>query len=302
MDNIHMNYDAVLKDALTLFKDKTLDFLGLHGIPPITEPLSTELIGVEVNKDIIDLAFGLSDGCGLHIEEEVDLSHDDLLRFGVYHLNLNRAHKREFITVIFVKNPVKVSELRTGQLTFTPIIVRCSQLDADAILAKLKTAITNGEPFNELELIYLPLFNSINYTPTELFHESAKLITALQADDKLRQKIAALLITLAGKVVDESVLDKYLEEVKLMGNPVIDYFVKIGKEEGIKLGEERGEERGLRLGEERGEERGRNLGEERKEAETAMKMLIKGYGVQEILDITGISRERLNQIAGHEVA
>jgi hypothetical protein len=48
MDNIHMNYDAVLKDALTLFKDKTLEFLGLHDIPPITEPLNTEVKSVIV--------------------------------------------------------------------------------------------------------------------------------------------------------------------------------------------------------------------------------------------------------------
>jgi hypothetical protein len=102
--------------------------------------------------------------------------------------------------------------------------------------------------------------------------------------------------------VDETILGKYAEEVKLMGNPVIDYFVKIGKEEGIKLGEERGiklgEERGIKLG----EERGSRLGEERKETESALKMLSKGYRAQDILDITGISQERLNQIAGYIVA
>jgi hypothetical protein len=281
MDNIHTNYDAVFKDALTLFKDKTLDFLGLHDIPPITEPLSAEAVNIEVKKDIFDLVFGLQDGRGLHIEEEVDLSYDDLLRFGVYHLNLNRAHKRKFISVVFVKNPVKVSELRTGQLTFIPIIVQCSQFNADEILIKLKTSIANGEPFNELELIYLPLFNSINYTPTELFSESAKLITVLQADDRFKQKLSSLLIVLSGKVVDEAILEKYLEEVMRMGNAVIDYFIKVG--------------------EERGEERGWNHGKNQKEAESALRMLNKGYKAQDILEIIDISQERLNQIAGYEV-
>jgi hypothetical protein len=46
---------------------------------------------------------------------------------------------------------------------------------------------------------------------------------------------------------------------------------------------------------------GVKIGERRKEAETALKMLNKGYTAQDILDITGISQKRLNQIAGYEV-
>ena len=34
MDIPHTNIDAVFKESLTLFKNKTLDFLGLTGIPP----------------------------------------------------------------------------------------------------------------------------------------------------------------------------------------------------------------------------------------------------------------------------
>jgi hypothetical protein len=288
-----MNYDAVFKDALTLFKDKTLDFLGLHDIPPITEPLSTEVINIEVNKKILDLVFGLKDNSGLHIEEEVDLSNDDLLRFGSYHLNLCRAHKREFITVIFVKNPTRVSKLNTRQLSFEPIIVQCSQYNADEILVKLKKAVASGEPLNELELIYLPLFKSIYYTPTELFVESAKLIAKIQAVDTLKQKIGALLIALSNKIVDEAILEKYLEEVKQMGNVILDLFERVGEERGLKLGEERGLKLGVAIAEER---------RLREEAEMVLKMLNKGYSTPEILEITGISQERLNQIAGYEVA
>jgi hypothetical protein len=286
MNKIHRNYDAVFKDAMVLFKDKTLDFLGLQGIPPITEPLGTEVVKVEVDTNILDLTFGLQDRRGLHLEEEVDLSFDDMLRIGGYHLDLSRVYKREFITVIFVKNPVYIDKIKTEQFIFAPIIVQCSQIDADKALIKLKAAIVNGEPVNELELIYLLLFKSIKYNPTELFNESAKLITSMKVEDQHKQKIAALLIVLAGKVVDKTVLERYAEEVKRMGNAVLEYFEELGEVRGKKLGEELGEERGKKI----------------KEAETAARMLSKGYSSNDILELTGITKERLNEIAGYIVA
>jgi hypothetical protein len=289
MNKIHKNYDAVFKDALTLFKDKTLDFLGLHDIPPITEPLSAEFVDVDVKTNILDLVFGLQDSRGLHIEEEVDLTYNDLLRIGGYHLDLCRTYTREFITVIFAKNPVRINGIRTGQLTFEPVIVQCSDFDADAILEKLKTAVSGGEPVNELELIYLPLFKSVRCTPTELFTESTKLITAMRADDKAKHKMAALLIVLCGKVVDKAVLEKYAEEIRHMKNAVIEFLMKLGEEDGIKLGEERG----MKLGEER-----RKL----KETETVLKMLSRGLSSEDIIYYTGISQERLDQILSLVVA
>ena len=44
MNKIHKNYDYVFKEALSLYKDKALDFLGLTNIAPITEPLRTETV------------------------------------------------------------------------------------------------------------------------------------------------------------------------------------------------------------------------------------------------------------------
>jgi len=73
-----MNYDAVFKDAMTLFKDKSLDFLGLDGIAPITEPLATETVIIEIKRESRDLVFGTQDGRGVNFESEVDLSLDDL--------------------------------------------------------------------------------------------------------------------------------------------------------------------------------------------------------------------------------
>jgi hypothetical protein len=236
MESIHNNYDAVFKDALTLFKDKTLDFLGLHGIAPITEPLPTEAVQVEVQAEFLDLLFGTQDNRGLHLEEEVDLSLDDMYRFGGYHIKYSRTYKREFITVIFVKNPTSITEIRSPQFTFTPIIVQCSQIDADEVLAGLRSAITEGQPFNELELIYLPLFKSVQFTPTELFRESAKLVKDVRGEVNYKQKLGALLIALVHKVVDKAALNQFIEEVRGMGNVILELFKELGEKEGEKKG------------------------------------------------------------------
>ena len=67
--DIPMNYDRVFKNAVTVFKDKTLDFLGLHDIAPISEPLRTENVEIIVKSELADLTFSLKDGRGINFEE-----------------------------------------------------------------------------------------------------------------------------------------------------------------------------------------------------------------------------------------
>jgi len=272
MENLHQNYDPVFKEAMVLFKDKALDFLGLTGIAPITEPLRTESVEIEIKIAFRDLTFGLDDGRGANFENEVDLSNDDMLRFSGYNSWLSRAYKREFITVIFVKNPTKITELRTEQMHFKPIIVQCSDIDADAMLNDLQKDISAGRPINELKLVYLPLFHSVNLNPNDLFKESAKLIKELQIDDEQKRKIYALSVVLASKVVDKSTIEAVLEEVKKMGNVI------------------------LEIAESMGEKRGIVIGAERREEEIARNMLSKGFKLSDILETTGIDVDKLSEM------
>ena len=94
-----------------------------------------------------------------------------------------------------------------------------------------------------------------------MFLESADVIKSMQADDNHKQKNLALLITLAGKVVDRVQLDALAKEVTTMGNVFIEYF----------------------------EERGRLTEKE----ETARKMLVKGMDTLDFIEITGLSPECL---------
>ena len=136
------------------------------------------------------------------------------------------------------------------------------------MLGRLKADIAGGKPINELELVYLPLFNSVKFTPAELFKESAKLVKVLQTDDYSKRKIHALAALLVGKVVDKATIRAILEEVNMEGNAFVEVLEEIGTE------------------------RGRLIEKE----DIAQKMLLEGYKSSIIIKITGIDIDRLDEL------
>jgi len=263
MDVPHMNYDLGFKEAISLFKDKALDFFGIEGLASITETLATESVQVEIKSLFRDLVFATQEGKGLHFEEEINLSEDDLWRFLDYNVSLHQIHKRIFDTVIFVKEPTKLTGINLERLVFKPLIIQCSNIDADAMLDDLKRNIDEGKPINELKLVYLPLFRGRSLDSTGLFLESTQLIRTIDVEEPLRHKIFALAILIAGKIVDRDVLKKIYDEVRVMstGNVIIDVAEEYGAE--------------------------------RRAEEIAQKMLAKNMDVLDIIEVTGLSTERI---------
>jgi predicted transposase/invertase (TIGR01784 family) len=56
------------------------------------------------------------------------------------------------------------------------------------------------------------------------------------------------------------------------------------------------EKRGIKLGEERGEKRGVNKGVKEGKREDARRMKARGYPVEDIVDITGLSAEEVEKL------
>jgi len=266
----HKNYDLGFKEAMTLFKDKTLDFFGIADIGTITESLATESVEFEVKSLFRDLVFATSKGKGLHLEEEIVLSEDDLWRFLDYNVSLCRVHKRIFDTVIFVKEPTTLTGIDFERLMFKPIIVQCANIDADAMLDELKRDIEAGKPVNELKLVYLPLFKGKTLDATGLFLESAKLVRSMKAEDWLKQKVLSLAMLISGKVVDSEALNQIYDEVEMMntGNAFWDVATA----------------------------RGAINGAREKSEEVALKLLSDNFDVLDIIRYTGIDAERLKEL------
>ena len=266
IDSLH-NGDKVIKEALQLFLGKSLDFFGINYTP--TEILDTEII--ETKKSFGDKAFATAEKMGLHFESESHISKDDIIRFCSYNIDLTKKHKIPFTTIIITPKGSKQKGYNEGSINFSPIIIDLSTKNADEILKKAE----KGEHINELELIYLPLYTSKDKNKEELLEKAINIVYNSKELDK--NKIFALQILLTSTLIEKEKLIKILEDnmFKLENNPAIDYF------------ERKGEERGLR----KGEEEGKIKGKEEEKFEVAMKMLQKGFSIDDIADITNMPKE-----------
>ena len=284
LDFAHQNYDAVFKDAVSIFKDKAVDFFGIGGGVRIEESWRTEKREVRVRATFSDLTFRLSNGQGLHLEQEAVLSHDDLLRFCGYHVDLMRDYGCDFVTAILVKEPAGVTAVDTAALRFCPVIVDCSKKDGDAILAGLKKNVELGLPVNELEIIFLPLFRSVRLDPAGLFAEALAVAKKLGGDPARIEKVAALLIVVSNKLVDKDSLKSAWGEIKMLGLKVLEVAVEKGFEQGVEKGMEKGIEQGVKKGIKKGVKT------------VALNMLRRGKAVQEVCEDTGLTKKQVQEL------
>ena len=74
-------------------------------------------------------------------------------------------------------------------------------------------------------------------------------------------------------------------------------FMKLDEyNKGIEDGEARGERRGIEIGEARGERRGIEIGKHNTSLNFAKTMLKNNYSIDNIMDITGLSREEIEKL------
>ena len=74
-------------------------------------------------------------------------------------------------------------------------------------------------------------------------------------------------------------------------------FMKLDEyNKGIEDGEARGERRGIEIGEARGERRGIEIGKHNTRLNFAKTMLKNNYSIDNIMEITGLSREEIEEL------
>ena len=225
------NYDLVFKEAFSIFDNRSLAFLGID-LPPIHSFLVTEIPEVETTDDMMDLNFRLEDGSILHLEEEMNLSKRDLIRFAHYDLRLFRYYDAPVHTVVLTpaNSTSGTKVLDIGSLQYNVLQIVLSDRDGDALLSQMQNALEKGEQVNELELIFLPLMKS-ELTKTELLRKTIELEKQLPIKD-IRNKVRELTLILADKIVDKKLLDELWEELRMLK------VVKYAEEKGMERGKE----------------------------------------------------------------
>ncbi|RAK06294.1 uncharacterized protein DUF4351 [Halanaerobium saccharolyticum] len=228
------NYDFVFKDSFNLFKNDIADFLKVE-MPGIASYLETEFTEVETNTERMDLNFKLEDGSILHLEEEIEVSVDDLIRFASYDLKLYNRYRDRIRTIILcIKGyPASEAAFNAGSLGYNTTVVNMSDKDGKEKLKELKDKIEKKEKINYLDLIFLPLMKS-DQKMVKRVKETIELEDKLDADQKFKNNLAALTIVLCDKFLSSENMIELWRDRKMVK------FFKYVEEQGKKKGKEEG--------------------------------------------------------------
>ena len=183
------------------------------------------------------------------------------MRFAHYDLWLYQQYKATIRTIVLTPSSgspgTKSLDTGTIQYTIQQIILR--ERNADELLEKIRKALENGQPVNELELIFLPLMQS-RLPKNELLLETIKLEKQLP-DTTIRVKVLGLTLVVSNRIVDKKLLDEIWQEVRML--KIMQYAEEKGLEKGLVIGLEKGREEGRGKGREEGREEGLEIGLEK---------------------------------------
>jgi hypothetical protein len=209
----HDNYDVVLKDAIAAYKDKSLDFLGINS--KVTELLNTENVEVEIHKTYNDLALRLDTNTGTGMEWEADISSADLLRFAAYNVALTRKFGIPFDAIIITKKEPSKKSYIGPAMQFKPKIINLTKRSGKAALNKIRKNLAAGEVINELEIVFLPLYNHPKMTYEEIYRTIIELLPSITQDKHEQDRLLALSVLIANKFIPDDEYTKIIEVIRM---------------------------------------------------------------------------------------
>jgi hypothetical protein len=228
------NYNFVFKSSIDLFKGKSLDFFGIDGARKVTGILDMDQ---PVTFNQTDKALICDDNLSIHMEEESDISKADLKRFLFSHCwYLHHGRHDNVITVIVTNKKPRSSVFEDMSVSFHPLVVNLSDRDFEEAFDRLERHIDAGEEFNELELVYSPLYKSSKGLNVE---DKLRMTTDLVRRAKAgkhpsAEKIFALTVVLCGKFIPKATYNELWEEltVRFEDVPIIQVAEAIGAKKG----------------------------------------------------------------------
>jgi hypothetical protein len=233
------NYDVVTTWFASIFKEKTLDVLGIP-TAPIKNVSSYKPVDIMISAGMVDIVMEDIHDNAYHIEEQRNMSEEDLCRFAVYHFSAARDWNYKIYDIILIsgKSYTGKREINTPHGTYRPIFVDFTQKDGFQRLTEIKSAIDKGDTNSIIELIFLPLYGKTNHK--ELAEKVLTYEVELCRANKMSELILAATLIMSNKILDNETLNKIWKEVKM-----IDIFA-FAHEKGVKTGEKKGIKTGIK--------------------------------------------------------
>ena len=172
----------------------------------------------------------------------------------------------------------------------------------DIILADRETGQVFNPKFRQI-YIELPRFNKEEEECETDFERWIYVLKNMETFQRLPFKARKSVFEKLEQIVDIASLSKedrmkYDESIKVYRDhlAVLDFAKQEGLELGMRQGMVKGIEQGMAKGIAKGIEQGKNEGEMNERLKNARRMKTKGYPIDDIADITGLSAEEINSL------
>lgn len=267
LDITYQNYDNVFKNSFSIFKQGINDFLEID-LPEIEGFIETEFAEIETADERLDLNFRLADGSILHLEEEADISRNDLIRFASYDLKLYKRYGDEIRTIVLCVNGFQdsLAGFDTNSLEYSTTVVDMSERDGDSKIEEISQKIEAGEEVNILELIFLPLMNS-DKKMSKRVKKAIDLEQEVNLPEIMQSKVVALTLVLSNKFLSEAEIEEIWRDYSMLK------VFKVAEEKG----REKGRKEGLEEGREEGRKEGRKEGKQKEAYRMLKRLLLKKF-------------------------
>ena len=238
----------------------------------------------------------------IHIEVQSSKDQDLAERLFVYNYRIFDKYKKPVVTALVLSDPdpnyrPKAYEFKAAGFRLSMEFLTAKILDYKDRKTELRKS---QNPFSFVILAILEYIEHRKDTDS-LYKQKRDLILFLLRSGFTKKYIRTLLrfidwtiqmpIDLEKKLYTE--VDKYKEEETM---PYVTSWERIGIEKGFKQGIEQGIEQGIDQGIEQGIEQGIDQGVQKKAREDAKRMITKDYPVEEIADITGLSKKEIEKM------
>ena len=245
LDIDYQNYDSVFKNSFSIFKQGIRDFLEID-IPEIEAFVETEFSEIETTGERLDLNFRLVDGSILHLEEEADISKDDLIRFASYDLKLYKRYGDKIRTIVLCVNGFEdsIAGFDTNSLKYSTTVVDMSKRDGDSKIEEISQKIEAGKEINILELIFLPLMKS-DEQMSKRVKKAIDLEQEVNLSRPMKSKVVALTLVLSNKFLSEPEIEEIWRDYSMLK------VFKVAEEKGREKGRKEGKEEGKKEGKQR---------------------------------------------------
>lgn len=269
------NNDIIMKATAEMFKDKTLEVLGLK-TAKIRDIMPTVLPVVEAQEKRLDFVFLLEDETLLHLEFQTTVPEDLLRRVAFYGTRIVAKHDRDVHTAIIYSGRIESApnRLHKGSLTYQVTNVYLKGMNGDKEYLRIKIKLEQGEALEQtdlLKLIFLPLMKSTK-SEAEMAVQAAELAKA--TNNQYTSFVIGAIVAITDKFLPEEYKKRLLEVLRMTQ---IEQWLR---EEALAEGELKGKLKGKLEG----------------KLETAKNALKKGFSLDDVAEITGLSLETVQKI------